>query len=93
VRIAPDPLVRNTAVGQVYAEMRDVTPGLGEILQGAFSGAFSDPKPILQQNADQMNRERDRAIEAAKGKGAEVSRDDWVFEAWQPGEDFTADKY
>ncbi|MBD8066033.1 extracellular solute-binding protein [Devosia sp. PTR5] len=93
VRIAPDPLVRNTAVGQVYAEMRDVTPGLGEILQGAFSGAFSDPKPILQQYADQMNRERDRAIEAAKGKGAEVSRDDWVFEAWQPGEDFTADKY
>lgn len=93
VRIAPDPLVRNTAIGAVYAEMRDVTPGLGEIIQGAFSGAFDDPKPILQQYADQMNAERDRAIEVAKGKGAAVSRDDWVFESWQPGEDFTADKY
>lgn len=93
VRIAPDPLARNPAISAVYAEMRDVTPGLGEIIQGAFSGAFSDPKPILQQYADQMNRERDRAIEVAKGKGAEVSRDDWVFDAWAPGEDFTADKY
>ncbi|MBI4045820.1 MAG: extracellular solute-binding protein [Devosia nanyangense] len=93
VRIAPDPLARNTAVSAVYSEMRDVTPGLGEIIQGAFSGAFSDPKPILQQYADQMSKERDRAIEVAKSKGAEVSLDDWVFDAWKPGEDFTADKY
>lgn len=91
VRIAPDPLARNPAISAVYAEMRDVTPGIGEILQGAFSGAFSDARPILQQYADQMSRERDRAIEVAKSQGAEVSLDDWVFEGWTPGEDFTAD--
>jgi multiple sugar transport system substrate-binding protein len=93
VRIAPDPLVRNPAVSAVYAEMRDVSPGIGEIIQGAFSGAFDDPKPILQQYADAMSRERDRAIAAAKEKGAEVSVDDWVFDAWQAGQDFSVDKY
>jgi len=93
VRLAPDPLVRNSGISAVYAEMRDVTPGIGEIIQGAFSGAFSDPKPILQQYADSMSRERDRAIEVAKGKGVEVSVDDWKFDSWTPGEDFTSDKY
>ncbi|GLQ57119.1 ABC transporter substrate-binding protein [Devosia nitrariae] len=89
VRLAPDPLARNPAISAVYAEMRDVTPGIGEILQGAFSGAFSDAKPILQQYTDSMSRERDRAIEVAKSQGAEVSLDDWVFEGWTPGEDLT----
>lgn len=93
VRIAPDPLVRNTAVSAVYAEMRDVSPGIGEIIQGAFSGAFEDAKPILQQYSDAMTRERDRAIAAAKEKGAEVSVEDWVFANWTAGEDTTADKY
>ena len=49
--------------------MRPVTPGLGEIIQGAFSGAFDDPKPVLQQFADQMSAERERAIAAAKADG------------------------
>ena len=93
VRLAPDPLIRNPAVGAVYAEMRAVTPGLGEIIQGAFAGAFPDPKPILQQYSDQMTAERNRAIEVARAGGAEVSLDDWKFDAWTPGEDFTADKY
>jgi multiple sugar transport system substrate-binding protein len=93
VRLAPDPLIRNPAVSAVYAEMRDVSPGLGEIIQGAFSGAFDDPQPILQQYNDQMMAERDRAIEVARSNGAEVSQDDWVFENWTPGEDFTSEKY
>lgn len=93
VRLAPDPLIRNPAIAQVYAEMKPVTPGLGEIIQGAFAGAFSDPKPVLQQFADQMTAERARAVEAAAAKGAKVSVDDWKFDAWKPGEDFTADKY
>ncbi|HEY4203181.1 MAG TPA: substrate-binding domain-containing protein [Devosiaceae bacterium] len=92
-RLAPDPLIRNKAISAVYAEMRDVTPGLGEIIQGAFSGAFSDPQPVLKQYNDQMTAERDRAIAAVKAKGVTVSVDDWKFENWKPGEDFTADKY
>lgn len=93
VRLAPDPLIRNPAVAQVYAEMKPVTPGLGEIIQGAFAGAFSDPQPVLQQFADQMTAERQRAIDIVAAAGAAVSVDDWKFDAWTPGEDFTADKY
>lgn len=93
VRLAPDPLIRNPAVAQVYAEMKQVTPGLGEIIQGAFAGAFSDPQPVLQQFADQMTAERQRAIDTVAAAGAAVSVDDWKFDAWTPGEDFTADKY
>ncbi len=93
VRLAPDPLIRNPAIAKVYAEMKPVTPGIGEIIQGAFSGAFSDPKPVLQQYADQMTAERNRAIEVVAATGAKVSVDDWKFESWTPGEDFTADKY
>ncbi len=89
VFLAPDPLLRNPAIGQVYAEMRDVTPGLGEIIQGAFAGAFDDPKPVLQQLSDSMARERDRAIDIAKKNGAEVSAEDWIFADWNSGSDYS----
>lgn len=88
MRIAPEPLLRNPAVSQVYAKMRDVTPGLGEIIQGAFSGAFSDPRPFLQQFADGMSRERDRALKAAQDEGHAVTLEDWVFADWVPGENY-----
>ncbi|WDR01500.1 extracellular solute-binding protein [Devosia algicola] len=93
VRLAPDPLIRNPDVAKVYAEMRDITPGLGEIIQGAFSGSFDDPRPILQDLADQMTAERDRAIKVATDNGAKVSVDDWVFDNWTPGTDYTSDMY
>lgn len=93
VKLAPDPLIRNPAIAKVYGEMRDVTPGLGEIIQGAFSGSFDNPKPVLQQLDDQLNAERDRAIKVVKQAGGSVSVDDWVFAGWKKGADFTADKY
>jgi multiple sugar transport system substrate-binding protein len=89
VRLAPDPLVRNPDVSKVYAEMRPITPGLGEIIQGAFAGAFSDVRPALQQLSDQMAAERDRAIGVANAAGASVSVGDWVFEDWAPASDYT----
>ena len=88
-----DRVVAATATIRLHFDFDHVNHTFGEIIQGAFSGAFSDPKPILQQYADAMNKERDRAIEVAKGKGVEVSVDDWKFDAWTPGEDSTSDKY
>ena len=83
----PDPLIRNPATAQVFSRMNPATPGLGEILQGAFSGAFDDPKPFLQELSDATARERDRAIAAAQAEGFEVSVDDWVFSDYVRGED------
>jgi multiple sugar transport system substrate-binding protein len=93
VRLAPEPLIRNGDIGKVYAEMRTIDPSLGAIIQGAFAGAFDDPKPALQQYSDAMTAERDRAIKVVNGKGGKVSVDDWVFDKWSPDKDFTPDMY
>ncbi|QBY01264.1 extracellular solute-binding protein [Rhodophyticola sp. CCM32] len=84
----PDPLISNPATAQVFSRMNPVTPGLGEIIQGAFSGAFDDATPFLQEFSDAMSRERDKGIEEAQAAGFDVSHDDWVFPDWVRGEDY-----
>ena len=93
VRIGPDPVVGNPNVAQVNAEMRDISPDLGEIIQGAFSGALDDPRQALSEFNNKMTAERERAIQVVQNRGLEVSLDDWVFPNWQPGEDYTPEKY
>ncbi|TWD74913.1 carbohydrate ABC transporter substrate-binding protein (CUT1 family) [Kribbella amoyensis] len=93
VRIAPVPEVRNAGVAKVLAEMRDVHPSPGEIVQAVLTGSTKDYKAALKQYADKATAERKRAIDAAKKKGAEVSDADWVFDNWQPGQDYTQSSY
>ncbi|WP_165555617.1 ABC transporter substrate-binding protein [Kribbella pittospori] len=93
VRIGPVPEVRNGGVAKALAEMRDVHPSPGEIVQAVLTGSTKDYKTALQQYADKATKERKRAIDAAKKKGAEVSEDDWVFGNWQPGQDYTQASY
>lgn len=93
VRLAPSPVVKNANTSQVLAEMRDITPGLGEIVQGVFSGAVRDPRQALTDYTEQMTAERERALGVVQARGVEVSLDDWVFDTWQPGEDYTPEDY
>lgn len=93
VRLAPEPLIRNPDVAKVYAEMRTVSPGLGEVIQGVFAGAVPDIRQALQDYQDAMTAERDRAIAVAVENGAQVSVDDWVFDNWELGTDFSPDQY
>jgi multiple sugar transport system substrate-binding protein len=93
VRLSPAPTVRNPAVSQVSAETRAVSPNLGEIVQGAFSGAIRNLPATLRQYADRLTAERERALGVVRATGAEVSVDDWVFSNWEPGQDYTAEKY
>lgn len=90
VRLGPSPLVRNPAQAEVLAEMEQIRPSLGEIVQGVFSGDVEDPRAALQTFADQLTAERDRAIETVRAAGSEVSLDDWLFADWQPAEDYAA---
>ncbi|WP_158548043.1 ABC transporter substrate-binding protein [Desertihabitans brevis] len=87
VRMAPVPQVRNPAVSAVLAEMGEVTPGLGQIVQAALTDGSSDWRSALTTFAEQMTAERERAIESVAGDGAEVGVEDWRFEDWTPGED------
>jgi multiple sugar transport system substrate-binding protein len=93
VRLAPEPLIRNPDIAQVYAEMRTISPGIGEIIQGVFAGAVPDVRQVLQDYQDAMTAERDRAIKVATDNGATVSVDDWAFPNWQMGKDFAPDQY
>lgn len=90
VLLAPSPVVRNVAVADVTAEMAPITPDLGTIVMGAFSGDVPDPRAALKQYADAMTAERDRAIKVVQDQGKQVSVDDWVFADWKPDQDYTA---
>ncbi len=89
----PEPLVRNPEIAQVQLELRPITPTFAETLQGIFAGQLSDARAALQDVTDRENAELDRAIEAARGKGAQVSREDWVFPNWDPTRDYTEADY
>jgi len=93
VRIGPSPLIKNPIVADVYAEMRDIHPNHGEIMQGAFSGDISDYKAALKEYSDKLSAERERAIKAVRAAGKEVSLDDRVFPIWEPGKDYTQEYY
>jgi multiple sugar transport system substrate-binding protein len=93
IRLGPMVFVRNPETAAVNAELRALTPSFGEVVQGIFSGQLADPRAAMQDLQDRANAELDRAIKAAQDKGAQVSREDWVFPNWDPTQDYTEDMY
>ncbi len=93
IRLGPMIAVRNPETVKVNFELRPLTPNLGEVVQGIFAGQLSDPRAAMQDLQDRANAELDRAIKAAQDKGAQVSRQDWVFPNWDPARDYTEDMY
>ncbi|HXF63024.1 MAG TPA: hypothetical protein VNK95_15470 [Caldilineaceae bacterium] len=73
--------------------MRPLQPNFGTLLQGIFTGQVADPQAAMQDLQDRANAELDRAIEAAVAKGAQVSREDWIFPNWDPSTNYTEADY
>lgn len=88
VFLDPIPAARNPLVSDVYANMADVRPNLGEIVQGVISGDVTDIAGTLQEYNDKLTAERDAAIATVQAEGGDVSLDDWVFEDWESGQDY-----
>jgi multiple sugar transport system substrate-binding protein len=63
------------------------------VVQGIFTGQLEDPKAAMLDLQDRADAELERAIKAAQDKGAQVSRDDWVFPNWDPTRDYTEADY
>jgi len=80
----------NPGVSDVEGVMKDVTPGLGEIVQGVFSGQVKDVKSALTKLSDSTTAARDAAIRSVAGKkgGTKVSADAWAFPHWTKGTDY-----
>lgn len=93
VYLAPDPVVRNPAVAKVNAAMRDITPDLAAVVQGAFSGDVTNYRKALRTLSDRSQAERERAVATVRKSGQKVSDDDFAFPEWTPRQDFGRDDY
>lgn len=93
MRLHPDPRARNPEVGQAYLEHQGVQPNLGQMLQGLLTGQLDDPRAAMQDLKDRADAELDRAVNAARDNGADVSRGDWVFSNWNPDQDYIESDY
>jgi multiple sugar transport system substrate-binding protein len=93
MRMGPMVQIRNAAAAQVALERKALSPNFGEVVQGILTGQISDPKAAMEDLQSRSNAELDRAIAAAQEKGAEVSRDDFVFPNWDPTQDYTEEMY
>ncbi|WP_350274986.1 extracellular solute-binding protein [Kribbella sp. HUAS MG21] len=93
VRLRPAAEVRNPGASDVVAEMKQIEPNLGGIVQGVLSGQLKDVRKALKEYDAKLTAERDRAVKAVAAKGVEVTADDWAFANWTPGQDYGRDKY
>lgn len=93
MRMGPMVQIRNPDAAQVAFEARPLTPDLGQIVQGVLAEQIPDVGAALEDLQSRANAELERAITAAQEQGAEVSRDDFVFDNWDPAQNYTQEQY
>lgn len=93
VKLAPVPVLRNPDLASVQRFQKEVRPGLGEIIQGVFSGDVTDVRAELKRLTDASAADREQAVNQAKEAGAEVDLADWGFSDWESGVDYDAARY
>lgn len=85
--IRPEPAVRNPDVAKAYQAAVSVQPNFSDTLVGLYTGQIeSSVKQAMKDLEDRSERALERAIGVARKRGADVSRDDWVFSDWNPRE-------
>ena len=86
-RIAPNPKTAHPETAAFYADFKDVTPGIGDLLQGAVSGAIPDITAALNELAAKTDQAVEATIKKAKARNPEIALDDFIFK-WNPMEDY-----
>ncbi|MFC7679676.1 ABC transporter substrate-binding protein [Paenibacillus sp. GCM10028914] len=92
-RLVPSPLIRNSGLSAVYANYKDVQPGIGDILQGVVAGALNDPEAPLKQLSDGIDKALEAAITQAKSEGADIDKNHFIFPNWSSDKDYKAEDY
>ena len=87
VFLMPQAIVKNPEIA-VDAQRKPITPHVGNILQGYLGGSRKDLRSELKKLSDANEADREQAMKKAKGSGANVSEDDYMFSAWKPGADY-----
>ncbi|GCE22156.1 ABC transporter substrate-binding protein [Dictyobacter kobayashii] len=85
-RIRPNTLLRNPQTAKVV--LNGVSPDIGDVLQGIFTGQIKDIQGSLQELDARWEAERARAIKAANQQGYKVSLSDYIFPDWDPTKDY-----
>lgn len=90
--LVPDPLIADRDAGLVYEAVKDITPGLGDIVQGTLSSAI-DYKKELVKLSDKTQKEWMRAIEEAGKRKKGIEAADFEFTNWDQMSDYSQKKY
>lgn len=93
VFLGPQANLANPDVPKVARFSKPVKPGLGDLLQGVYSGDVTDVRGALKTLSDAVRADREQAIAKAVAAGAEVSLDDYAFSNWKPRTDYTTAMY
>lgn len=93
MRTRPEPVIRNPEVALLAEKQKPVTPSFGEVVQAALLGETDDVRAELRKLQDRSDRLLDQAVAEARKEGVKVSREDFVFENWDPARDYTAADY
>ncbi|WP_134698601.1 ABC transporter substrate-binding protein [Ammoniphilus sp. YIM 78166] len=98
LRLAPDVLVRNPEQTAVYSEIgaleqSKLKPSSAEIFKMLLNETEKDVQGKLKETADKMNKQLAEGIDKVKGKGSNVTLDDYVFPNWNPSQDYLKKDY
>ena len=84
----PTIVKRDEKANDFYAEIKDVQPSLGAIVQGIISQSIPDYETALKTLADESTKEWKRACEAVGMDYAALE-----FPNWDTSEDYTDEDY
>ncbi|MBS5521411.1 MAG: sugar ABC transporter substrate-binding protein [Clostridiales bacterium] len=82
-KLCPDPLALNPETADVYSKVKEVTPNLGQIVQGVMAGSITDIDAALDTFSEDTQAEWERAMGEA---GVDISK--FEFSDWDPMTDY-----
>lgn len=82
-KLCPDPLALNPETADVYSKVKEVTPNLGQIVQGVMAGSITDIDAALDTFSEDTQAEWERAMGEA---GVDISK--FEFDDWDPMTDY-----
>lgn len=85
-RRAPVPAIRNPDVAMV--QNPGVTPSFSDVVTGIMTGQITDIQGAFDDLEKRSNEGLDAAIADAVAAGANVTREDYLFEDWDPTQDY-----
>lgn len=86
-KLSPDPLALNPETAEVYSQVKEVTPNLGQIVQGVMAGSITDTAGALDTFSADTQAAWQAACDAA---GVDISA--FEFDDWDPMADYDYSK-